>query len=68
MGFGEEYMRQWEAHYFALSIDERNDYKASFPEPESWPHWYSIVEQIQRTRIEDDAYFADLKSKDNASS
>jgi hypothetical protein len=63
MGFGEEYMHQWETYYFGLNADDRNEYKVKFPEPESWPRWYQIIEQIHQTRIEDEIYFANLKSQ-----
>ncbi|MGC3962802.1 MAG: hypothetical protein QM803_05575 [Rhodocyclaceae bacterium] len=50
-------MNGWMRHFFDLSLDERSTYINSYPAPEDWPGWYQAIEQIERTRKEDEEWF-----------
>jgi len=44
MGWGEAYWDQWRVFFLALKDEERQRYRETWPEPESWQGLYAFIE------------------------
>ena len=44
MGWGEAYWGQWRIFFLALKEQERQRYRETWPEPESWRGLYAFIE------------------------
>jgi len=58
MGYGEYYMIRWSKYYFTLNTADMDNYKAKYPEPESWNDFYKTIEtnHIKRQKLLDNIH------------